>query len=353
VSGTMRMIESTDPDAWSRALERVGGGHPFYHPDLLGFLGASESARAELLVFEDRGRMVVMPWLLRELPDGATRATGGRYVRDAFGPDYAGPLASPETPAETLDAFWDALDRHARETGTLSLFLRLNPFDPGQERVGEAHGARLDREVIWVDLSKGFDGAWAGFASSARKNYKRSVSVGLTTTVSEDDEHVEAFAGIYAATMERRQAQARYRFDLPWFRGLLGAAAGRYLIVTVWKQGAAVASHLYLHASGYAFSYLGGAIEEHWRDRPSNAVVTAAIRTLPQRGATRLILGGGYQPGDGIENFKRSFSPLAVPFRTLRRTFDREAYEAACPPGRAAVFEGFFPAYRAPAPSAS
>ena len=345
MSGTLTTLGTGDRAAWAAALAASGGAHPFYDADVLEFLAASENAKAELLVFERGAHRVVMPWLVRDLPQGA--AAGSAYRRDAFGPDYAGPKATGGTPREVLQEFWAALDAHARGTGTLSLFLRLNPFDDEQGRLDEGDGARVNREVIWVNLARGFDSAWTNFSSSARKNYKRSVTVGLDITRSEGAEHLDAFARIYATTMERREAEPRYRFDRDWFAGLLEAARGRTLLVTAWKGGEPIASHLYLHGGGYAFSYFGGAKTDHWRDRPSNAVVTEAIRALSNGGSSRLILGGGYQPGDGIESFKRSFSPLAATFRTLRRVFDRDVYMAASGPDASATLDGFFPAYRA------
>jgi Acetyltransferase (GNAT) domain len=348
MSGTLLTLGTGDKAAWAASLAASGGAHPFYDADVLEFLAASEHAKAELLVFEHGVHRVVMPWLLRDLPQGVAAAAGGAFCRDAFGPDYAGPKASGGTPREVLQEFWAALDAHARATGTLSLFLRLNPFDDEQSGLDEGDGARVDREVIWVNLARGFDGAWTNFSSAARKNYKRSVAVGLNITLSDGAEHLDGFARIYASTMERREAQPRYRFDRDWFAGLLEAARGRTLMVTAWKGNDPIASHLYLRGGGYAFSYLGGAGTEHWNDRPTNAVVTAAIRALSEGGNLRLILGGGYQPGDGIENFKRSFSPLAATFRTLRRVFDRDAYLAASGPTASSTLDGFFPAYRAP-----
>jgi hypothetical protein len=346
MSGSLTALGTGDKAAWASSLAASGGGHPFYDADVLEFLATSEHAKAELLVFEHGVHRVVMPWLLRDLPEDVATA-GDRYQRDAFGPDYAGPKATGGTPREVLQEFWAALDAHARTTGTLSLFLRLNPFDDEQAVLDEGHGARIDRDVIWVNLTRGFDGAWTNFSSAARKNYKRSVAVGLNITLAEGTEHLDEFARIYASTMERREAQPRYRFDRDWFAGLLEAARGRTLMVTAWKGADPVASHLYLRGGGYAFSYLGGADAAHLSDRPTNAVVTAAIRALSESGSRRLILGGGYRPGDGIENFKRSFSPLAAPFRTLRRVFDRDAYMAASGPDASATLDGFFPAYRA------
>ena len=60
-----------------------------------------------------------------------------------------------------------------------------------------------------------------------------------------------------------------------------------------------------------------------------------------------LNLGGGFEPGDGLERFKRGFANSAAPFRTHEVVADPDAYEELTA-GRDAA--GFFPAYRASQP---
>jgi hypothetical protein len=325
--------------------------HPFYHPDLLEFLAAHESIECELLVYEERADRVILPWLLRPLPAPVEEACEGRFRFDAFGPDYAGPLTASGSDDGVLERFLSALREHAAGRGILTAFLRLNPFADCQAALHGLAGSVLDRDVIWVDLSQGFDETWKGFRHAARKNYQRAVASGLEVRALEGDAEVDALTAVYEATMERREADARYRFDLAYFKRLLAAARGRSLIVTARKGGEVAASTLYLFGGGFAFSYLGGAFPEFSQHRPTNGVVTEAIRSLAGHGVSRLVLGGGYKPGDGIERFKRTFSPLSVPFRTFRLVFDRAAHDAACSKLglEPAEDQGFFPAYRAPA----
>ena len=62
--------------------------------------------------------------------------------------------------------------------------------------------------------------------------------------------------------------------------------------------------------------------------RPVYAYMIEAIRWGISQGKKRMILGGGYQPGDGVFRFKANFSPLRARFCTYRRIRDAKAYAA-------------------------
>ncbi|HEX6850863.1 MAG TPA: GNAT family N-acetyltransferase [Candidatus Polarisedimenticolaceae bacterium] len=346
--GAIVAIPPEDHGAWWDAISDLPDAHPFYHPDVLSHLARQDDSRAELLTYREGTKSALLPWLVRDLPPRVVDRVGGRFRHDAVGPDYGGPVGSFD--ADVLGRFYDALGRFAADRGILTAFLRLNPFGGVQALLEHCPNIQSDRDIVWLDLTRGFDALWAEFAHSARKNYKRALASGLEFTASTSDEAVEGLAGVYAATMTRRHAEDRYRLDLEFFRGLTRLAGTSTLIVTARLSGRPVASHLYLCDSRYAFSYLGGALSEFAACRPTNGVVTEAIKLLSGRGATRLVLGGGYHAGDGIERFKRTFSRSTIGFRTQRLVFDESAYQAATTEqredARTSVTD-FFPAYRA------
>ncbi len=61
--------------------------------------------------------------------------------------------------------------------------------------------------------------------------------------------------------------------------------------------------------------------------------------------ALPLNLGGGLEPGDGLERFKRGFANAEGPFRTHEVVCDHDAYAELAGTGRERA-GGFFPAYR-------
>jgi hypothetical protein len=89
--------------------------------------------------------------------------------------------------------------------------------------------------------------------------------------------------------------------------------------------------------------------------RPVNAYLFEAIRSALGRGKQRMVLGGGYQPDDGVYRFKANFSRLRERFCTYRRVHDAATYSAltqAWSDKHAGLLPrtDFFPSYRSARP---
>jgi hypothetical protein len=87
--------------------------------------------------------------------------------------------------------------------------------------------------------------------------------------------------------------------------------------------------------------YLGGTADAVREDSPFKNVVAAMLDLADELGLP-LNLGGGVEPGDGLETFKRGFANADLPFCTHEIVCDPATY-AELGAGRAAA--GFFPAY--------
>jgi lipid II:glycine glycyltransferase (peptidoglycan interpeptide bridge formation enzyme) len=161
---------------------------------------------------------------------------------------------------------------------------------------------------------------------------------------------------IYTLTMDRQGASEHHYFPYEYFAAIQERLRRNSRILLAEHDGRVVAATLYLHDGADAYSYLGGADHDAQRVRPTNAIVDEMIRWARAQGKQRLILGGGYSPGDGIFRFKSSFSPLRATFEVYRRVHIPEAYAALVEAwrgrhGGAATDRGFFPPYRASGPA--
>ncbi len=137
----------------------------------------------------------------------------------------------------------------------------------------------------------------------------------------------------------------------PYFQAIFEEMPSGARFALAEHDGRVIAATLYLHDSDDVYSYLGGADHEHQQLRPTNAVVHDTIRWAREQGKRRLILGGGYRPGDGIFRFKASFSPQRAELELARRVhlpddLERltEAWREHNGPG--ADPGDYFPAYR-------
>lgn len=302
---------------------------------------AQEGGEARLLVADG----VAYPLLLRPLDALQLRAEAGPGKWDAASPPFTGPIAS----AEGSTGVAEIATALAAE-GIVSEFAHLHPFSSRPELVG---GGEPDREIVWVDLTLEPERLWReSYSRACRKNVGRARREGVTVRAARDEADIGEFHRIYIATMERNEALDPYMFPLSYFLGLFGGMGENARFALAERGGEVIAATLYLHDGDDVYSYLGGADHGHQHLRPTNAVVDETITWARDAGKRRLILGGGYQPGDGIFHFKAGFSPERAMLRLVRRIHLADEYERLADAWRAhhgtsGEGVGFFPLYRA------
>lgn len=339
-----RLLTTSDAAAWDAALPAsasVFGSRGFARAQ--EELGAGE---ARLLVCEADGARLVYPLLLRPLPDDLPKPKGARW--DSASPPFTGPLAAPD--GADRDGWAEEIAAALAEEGVVAEFAHLHPWRARAELVG---GGEFDREIVWVDVTLDEERLWRdSYSRACRKNVKRAQREGVVVRPARDEGDIAEFHRIYIATMERNRALPSYFFELDYFLAIWRELPDNARYALAEHEGKVVAATLYLHDDADVYSYLGGADHAYQRLRPTNAVVDDTIRWAREQGKRRLVLGGGYRPGDGIFRFKASFSPERAELRLAKRVHMPGAYEELVAAWRArhgAEPSGYFPLYRAQA----
>ncbi len=140
-------------------------------------------------------------------------------------------------------------------------------------------------------------------------------------------------------------AAERYRFEPAYF-DLLFASPRSSLFRVIASDGELAAAAIAVLSDGFLHYFLSGTADAHRRGAPSKNLIAAVIDHAERLGVP-MNLGGGIEPGDGLEEFKRGFANRELPFRTHELVCDPELY-AELSAGREA--DGFFPAYRSGRP---
>ncbi len=251
---------------------------------------------------------------------------------------------------------WEGLLQWMEARNVVSYFGRLplglsidQPLSPRLEAVTVA-------ENVVVDLTRPADDQWRHYEHKVRKNVAKARRAGLAATIRPRFTDVDEFAGLYADTMERRNADDFYRFRPEFFARLVSSLGGTCLVAEVRDPtGALVSAELVLASERRLYSYLGGTRREAFPLAPNDLLKHTVIEYGRTAGFTEFILGGGRRPGDGIFAYKRSFDrDGVVPFRVAHVVADSAAYlslteaHAARVGDQARVPSSFFPAYRAP-----
>ena len=274
------------------------------------------------LRIESAERTALVPLIVREIE-------GGERL-DAISP-YAypgGAVSGSGRAPEAGDVDW-------AQTGLVSIFgrerLAAEPWLAGARERSRVlvHDPALDRRLRPRLAEQ--------VRANARDGWTVETIPGPTSTAADRD----AFAAGYEQTMRRADAAERYFFPREYFDAVLSFERSWLLVAR--RAGKVGAAAIAATSDGILHYYLGGTADEAREASPFKNVVVAML-DLADELELPLNLGGGVEPGDGLENFKRGFANSDLPFHTHEVVCDAGAYDELSG-GRDGG--GYFPAYRA------
>jgi Acetyltransferase (GNAT) domain len=285
------------------------------------FFRSAEFLAAEGVTHTLRIGALATPLVVREVP-------GGEGLIDASSPygypGLAGPAGARVDPGAVDFA----------PTGLVSVFIRHRLGDPPLD------GAR-ERNVVQIADPTQPRKSRMSDRQQIRRNERRGYASEIAHGPEADDSRRAAFVSVYDQTMRRAGASERYLFGREYFDRIL-ASEGAWLALVREPDGGVAAGSIAVESDGFLHYYLSGTADESLRDSPMKNLVATLVefawgRDLP------LNLGGGIEPGDRLEEFKRGFANRRETWRTSEIVSDPEAYRRLSAGIEA---EGFFPAYR-------
>ncbi|MCY1046856.1 GNAT family N-acetyltransferase [Corallococcus sp. bb12-1] len=277
------------------------------------------------LVIEDGGGSALrVPLIVRPIEGTQYRDAISPYGYPGGGLDGLG-----EVPKDAVD--WAG-------TGLVSLFVRDRVAGPrcfagGTER----------NEVFFIDPRLPLE-----FPAEARRQMRRNTRLGFLSTccpvLEASHEEREGFKEVYRQTMVRDGAHARYFFSDAYFEELFSSPVA-WLATTRAADGHIASSGVGVSSDGLMHYYLGGTADADLARSPAKNTVFGALVELSARLGMPLHLGGGVRPGDGLEQFKRSFSNASSHLCTHELICEPSVYDRL---SERSSDTGYFPAYRAP-----
>jgi hypothetical protein len=284
------------------------------------FLGA-EGVTHTLLAEHGDSRLA-LPLIVRGIP-------GETELRDASSP-YSYPGARVEGPPI------DPASIDFAATGLVSIFVR--------DRLGEprAFAGGTERSLVQVSDPELPRKSRMSDRQQIRKNEAAGYEIASAPGPETDASAHAGFHAVYTETMQAVDAGGRYFFDLAYFERLFASPRSRLFEVRG-PEGDLAAAAIAVISDGFVHYYLSGTADAHRRRAPSKNLIVAVTDYADELGLP-MNLGGGIEPGDGLEEFKRGFANRELPFRTHEIVCDAGAYERLSA-GRDAP--GFFPLYRA------
>jgi hypothetical protein len=346
-----RVLDAAIPGervGWLDLWERWPGREVFAHPEYVG-LFARPCDRVVCAMGEDEGGAILFPLVLRPLAaEPWARPDEARL--DAVSPyGYGGPFAFGDGPRDDA-AFWRAHEAWCRDARVVSTFARLPLFDGQLPRLPAPPEPRGPNVVRALDANLGT--IWMEYDRSVRANVKAAERNGVSVEVDETGARLDAFIGVYEHTMSRRGANAWYFFPRAFFEQLVARLRGQYVFFHALHAGRVVSTELILVSAEHCYMLLSGTLADAYPLRPNDLLRHRTVAWAAERGLTAYVLGGGYEPGDGVYRHKRNFAPRGqLPFRVACLVHDAAAASELA--ARRAAAEhgwsprpGYFPPYR-------
>lgn len=354
---TSALLTSRDP-RWSETLASIH--HDVYHlPAYAEFASRwHEPGTPMAFVAIEGDHRFLVPLIVRPIP---VTVTDGESWYDATGPrGYPGPVtgeidAVDETfVARAIGSFIDTL----RANRVVTAFVRCHPLlSPSRDVLGPSGAIVEHGQSVSIDLTQSADDVWVAMRENHRRAILRARADGYTVRIDDSWDRLAEFTAVYAATMDRLGAAARWHLPMDYFQSLR-AALGRHLHLCVVEQaGHLAAAALLTERDGIVEYHLSGTAPTHRSASPTKILIEHASRWARERGNRAFHLAGSLRPDDPLIHFKRGFSRSTHAVLTWRLVTDPPVHDwlmdrwrhVALPSGLASADETFFPAYRRPA----
>lgn len=344
-------LSADDLDAWQSYFDRLDPAGPYHDPTYVSMVATwveGPSAEPELLVLDDGDGFVYYPRIVRSLGDLEFAGEAGIDAaehRDAISSwYYGGPLLGGEDPDPDLPGrFAEALERHSREHGVVSEFVRFDPNVENHATFGAMDPVH-SLETVRVDLTQSEEAIWDDFERRNRNAIRQAQDTDLEVEPTSDPAEYEAFHRIYLAAMEAKDAGERYHFDYGFFEELLGRPDLASLVVARY-DGEVVGGSMLVHDERVAHDYLRASKPAYWDLRVNNLLCYGSLTHMRETGRELFDFQGG-RPG--VFKFKRGFTRSGRgEFHVAERVYLSDAYDALVETAGTDPDGGFFPAYRA------
>jgi len=359
---TLNVTSDRDYEDWERLVNRLPFKDTFITPEYAQISKAYFKNEPQLFVYGNEDNYITYFFIKRrisELPFITSNDLGGGEYFDIISPEYGGPVgyfSDEQIEKELFKEFFVKFDLFCEENNIVSEFCRLNPFLPSLHIIIEFRLAEKNRDVVYIDLTKGEEEIWNGFRKGTKSSTQKGLKSGVKVSHSKSPIHIQRMYEIYTHTMERNKAKEDYFHSKRFFELLIETLGDKVEMFVAEYDGRTVSASLFLTYGDVCHYFLSGTDEDYFRVCPNDVILYEAIRWAKKNGFRIFHLGGGYQPNDGLFHFKSGFSKTFAEFFVYKKIHNleyyntlclkRDKYEKSLIPDSKVKDPGFFPEYR-------
>jgi hypothetical protein len=340
---TLKATDPADADRWSTLVQAAAVPDVYYLPAYARATAELEGSEPIAIVAGSQECKILAPLLVRRMSAGVN---GSRFEWvDASSPyGYGGLLnlsASQKVDKHDVHCFVEALHQWCRKSQAVCCVLRLHPLLRQEEWFVPEQFEQNSVRVWFRGLTSAINlDAWdaplsrpRGLRRDRRAHLNRARRLLRVSWMSGEDRNAEAglelFSQIYGKALDVLDADRFYRFPARYFSSL------RFLerqlgIAFAWLGDELVGANMFLAGRKYAHGHLAGIDEAGRKHGAATLLLVEGSRWARQRGCELLHLGGGMTPGDGLEDFKRSFGGPSFRYGYVTYVADQERFEQIC-----------------------
>lgn len=287
--------------------------------------------------------------LTMENPDDTAVVVLAERERERDGTDVVSPYGfggiAGTNHALSSPAFRDAFVSFAASLDYVAAYITQHPAFSLCPGVWEKYfgGSRF---LYVMDLNLEKEMMWSRLSKKHRYEIRKQEKSCDGCLVWDIERLCGVLAPLYQETLSRVGASAVYHFS-PGTLAQLVKMTGVLTLGMEDDEGIQAIS-MFTYAGANADYFLNASTEKG--RKYSRRLLWVAANELRDKGMMSLSLGGGVQPGDTLDDFKRRFGGECVTGRTLRMVFRKERYGELCRKycGDNTPGTGYFPPYWQP-----
>lgn len=308
---------------WKLCPHREVYAHPNYAK-----LYADGKNHAFCAFWQSPNIYVLYPFLLRDLtvePFWSPEIGSACDITTPYGYGGAYVWGSGNIQSVVND-FWTHFDVWAAQQNLVCEFVRFTLFSDTILQYPGKQEQKLQNVVCSLKPSENL--LWMDFKHKVRKNVNKARRSGVQVELDPTGERIDDFFHLYEHTMQRRDASAGYYFPRTYFEQIHQTLHGQFTYFHALHEGRIISTELILVSANNVYSFLGGTDSDSFDLRPNDLLKYEIILWAKKQGKHQFILGGGYEVGDGIYQYKLGFAPNGVmPFFVGYRVFRPDLYD--------------------------
>jgi hypothetical protein len=290
---------------------------PFFEDDILAALYGDGWTS---VVIEEDGHA-----LRHAFSASAIGTTGLLDIEPLLG--YAGPLSTPDAPADFIIAALDRYSALCRDNGIVAELVRFNPLLQNH-RALDGLSANLvlpaSKPVVYLPVQNDEAALMAGYPGATRNMVRAGYRSSTISTLDKTTETWKELRLFYERTLEDTGAEPRWWLALDLWERLYRHQ--RFVLFGAVQHEQLVSGAIALvHGTTWYYFLAAGVRDPQARRGAGNALLHEMARTAAAAGARRIGLGGGTTASadDSLFTFKRSFGGDVRPFTVGLFTHDR------------------------------